>query len=72
MADLDFTDDIALFSDAVEQAQEILHQVQAACKRVGLGLNAKRTKYLTYNILSLDVLEGTQLERQKVFKYLGS
>ncbi len=75
LADLDFADDMALLSDEVEQAQEMLHQVQAACKRVGLGLNAKKTKYLTYNISNPDeirTLEGTQLERQEDFKYLGS
>ena len=82
LTDLDFADDIAvviaLLSGKVDQAQEMFHQMQAAIKeskRVGLGLNAKKTKYLTYNIPNPDAirtLESTQLERKEDFKYLGS
>ena len=50
LADLDFADDIALLSDEIEQAQELLLRVENECKKVGLGLNAKKTKCLAYNI----------------------
>ncbi|CAJ1055842.1 uncharacterized protein LOC110241963 [Xyrichtys novacula] len=50
LADLDFADDIALLSDAVEQAQELLLRVETECNKVGLGLNGPKTKYLAYNI----------------------
>ena len=49
IADLDFADDIALLSDAIEKAQELLLRVETECNRVGLGLNGPNTKYLTYN-----------------------
>ena len=39
LADLDFADDIALLSDAIEQAQELLLKVETECSKVGLGLN---------------------------------
>ena len=39
MADLDFADDIALLSDAIDQAQQLLLKVELECKKVGLGLN---------------------------------
>ena len=50
---LDFADDIALLSDEIEQAQELLLRVEKECKKVGLGLNAKKTKSLAYNIRTL-------------------
>ena len=50
LTDLDFADDIALLSDKIEQAQSILSRVQREYQKVGLALNAKKTKYITYNI----------------------
>ena len=50
LTDLDFADDIALLSEKIEQAQSILSRVQRECHKVGLALNAKKTKYITYNI----------------------
>ena len=75
LADLDFADDIALLSDEIEQAQELLLRVERECKKVGLGLNAKKTKSLAYNIqnpIPLHTADGTELEWTDDFKYLGS
>ena len=75
LADLDFADDIALLSDAIEQAQELLLRVEKECKKVGLGLNGPKTKYLAYNIEVPTILrtrEGVILEQKDDFKYLGS
>ena len=44
LSDLDFADDIALLSDAIAQAQELLSRVETECKKVGLGLNGPKTK----------------------------
>ena len=81
IADLDFADDIALLSDAVSQAQELLLRVETECARVGLGLNGPKTKYLMYNIdahpplvrhTPLVTRNGTTLEEKVDFKYLDS
>ena len=81
LADLDFADNIALLSDAVHQAQELLLRVETECSKVGLGLNGPKTKYLTYNIdghpplvrhSPLCTRNGTVLEQKSDFKYLGS
>ena len=75
LADLDFADDIALLSDAIEQAQELLLRVETECNKVGLGLNGPKTKYLAYNIEDITPLhtrDGTVLEQKADFKYLGS
>ena len=64
LTDLDFADDIALLSDKIEQAQSILSRVQRECQKVGLALNAKKTKYITYNIDT----KGTALKAYNIIK----
>ena len=72
---MDFADDIALLSDAIEQAQELLLRVETECNKVGLRLNGPKTKYLAYNTdvhTPLHTRDGVILELKDDFKYLGS
>ena len=74
ITDLDFADDIALLSDTVAQAQEMLVAVEAECKRVGLMLNSKKTKVMALNTDSrpcIKTIEGSILEVTDDFQYLG-
>ena len=73
--DLDFADDIGLLSDEIVQAQDLLLCVERECNKVGLRINAKKTKGLTLNIqnpMPLHTADGTELEWVEDFKYLGS
>ena len=75
LADLDFADDIALLSNLIKQAQELLLRVERECNNVGLGLNGPKTKYIVYNTEDQPPLvtrHGTVLEPKDDFKYLGS
>ena len=75
LTDLDFADDISLLSDEIEQAQDLLLSVEKECNKVGLGINAKKTKGLPFNIedpTPLHTANGTEIEWVKDFKYLGS
>ena len=75
LTDLDFADDISLLSDEIAQAQELLLRVERECKKVGLGINAKKTKGLPLNVDSpapLHKADGTEIEWVEDFKYLGS
>ena len=75
LTDLDFADDIALLSEEVQQAQELLHQVETSVAKVGLKMNAGKTKYMSYNQnqkFSINTNEGMKLEEVKDFKYLGA
>ena len=75
LTDLDFADDLSLLSDEIEQAQELLLSVERECKKVGLGVNAKKTKGLPINVENpppLHTYDGTELEWVSDFKYLGS
>ena len=62
-------------SDEIAQAQELLTNVETECKKVGLGLNGPKTKFLAYNTdvnQPLSTINGTILEQKDDFKYLGS
>ena len=74
MTDLDFADDIGLASNTVEQACKLLTEVEKHCKRIGLGLNAKKTKVMAENVEDpvVTTLDGTLLEVVPDFKYLGA
>ena len=75
VTDLDFADDIALVSDTACKAQELLDRVEDAALRVGLHMNAEKTKCVVFNHqedVSIKTSTGTILEVVKDFKYLGS
>ena len=67
LTDLDFADDIVLLSDKIEIAQSILSRVQRECQKVVLVLNAKKTKYITYNIDT----KGTALKTNDCYTVLN-
>ena len=74
ITDLDFADDIAPLADSLKDAEELLHLVEASAMRVGLGMNAKKTKAMVYNKPPHEVktLDGSELEIVHDFKYLGA
>ena len=75
ITDLDFADDICLLSNEIQQAQQLLTQVETECKKVGLQLNARKTEVMTYNLNEHDpvkTVSGTELKEVGDFKYLGS
>ena len=74
IADTDFADDIALLSNAVNEAQELLTSVETQCKKVGHGINGPKTKALAYNIENLQPLrtfDGIILESKDDFQTSG-
>ena len=76
ITDLDFADDIALLSNEIDQAQEeLLQRVEKSVGRVGLKMNAAKTKYMSLNTshpLNVNTNNNTILEEVNDFKYLGS
>ena len=75
VTDLDFADDIALLSEEIDQAQKLLQRVETSVGKVGLKMNAAKTKYMAFNQKGTSCLktnEGKVLEEVKDFKYLGS
>ena len=75
VTDLDFADDIALLSDTLLQAKNLLSQVERAADSVGLQKNDTKTKFMAYNIkedVTLVTKTGSHLEQVKDFQYFGS
>ena len=75
VTDLDFADDIALVSNTASQAQELLDKVENAALRVGLHMNAKKTKCMVFNQqdeITITTASGAILDVVEDFKYLGS
>ena len=49
MTDLDFADDIAVLTEEMNQAQEILNRLEIEAENVGLACNAKKTEVQCFN-----------------------
>ena len=49
VTDLDFADDIALLSELINQAQDLLTKVEVSAGQIGLVMNAKKTKVMAFN-----------------------
>ena len=75
ITDLGFADDLALLSDTMEQAQEILLALETHAAKVGLHINSKKTQYMSFNQTSSEPLcttAGNKLQKVQDFKYLGA
>ena len=51
LADTEFADDIALTTNTILEAQNLLISVEEAAQMVVLNLNVSKTKYLTVNLV---------------------
>ena len=81
ISDLDFADDIVLLANYMDQIRMLVNKVEEECKKVGLEINAKKTKSMFFNrdsqVITTD--GGIQIKQALVestgeqdFKYLGS
>jgi hypothetical protein len=73
--DFDFADDIALLSEEIDQAQILLNRVETHVAKVGLKLNAGKTKYMSFNqdhATEIKTNDDTSLDKVTDFKYLGA
>lgn len=68
VTDLDFADDLALLSNLVEEAQELLNRVEVSAGSFGLLINGKKTEVMPI----LYTLSKEILKIVEDFKYLGS
>lgn len=74
VTDLDFADDIALLSNEIHQAQELLKLLETEADRVGLHVNAKKTEVMAFNQdepCNITTLAGRLIKLVDNFKYLG-
>ena len=75
ITDLDFADDIALISEEIAEAQEMLNRVETETLRIGLHLNEKKTEIMINEhdpeLLAITSKNGKKLKVVENFKYLG-
>ena len=77
LTNTDFADNIATISEEMEQAQNMLRNIEIEGAKVGLRLNAKKTEMLLFNHnvqnVQMDVMSRDSYKAKVVdnFKYLG-
>ena len=75
VTDLDFADDLALLSEEIEQAQEVLHRLETEAEKIGPYCNAKKTEVQVFNQdrpVNIKAKNGETLKVVENFKYLGA
>ena len=76
LTDTDFADDIALISQSLEHAQDLLQSLEQASNGVGLYLNETKTECLNRCLSNADLvvktLNGASLKMVEDYVYLGS
>ncbi|XP_013777718.1 uncharacterized protein LOC106462351 [Limulus polyphemus] len=74
LTDLDFADDIALIGKDRHNIQDMTRNLQEIGKKVGLRINATKTKTMTvgHNLDRAVTIEGSEIEDVQDFVYLGS
>ena len=74
ITDTDFADDIALLSNNLTQAEELLHRTQKASRQIGLHINEGKAEFISFNISNpiLKTDNGKALKHASDFIYLGS
>ena len=74
VTDTDFADDIALLSEEIAQAQEMLERVEKEAAKSGLHLNAKKTEAMLFNHevpTPIKSRSGDTIKQVDNYKYLG-
>ena len=76
LADTEFADDIALTTNTISEAQNLLISVEEAAQMVVLNINVSKTKYLTVNLVgeksqTITSKKGHALEKVEDFVDLG-
>ena len=74
LTDTDFADDIAIMTEEIEKAQEMLTSIVFEAAKIGLHLNVKKMEVMHYNqegITTIKARNGMALKSVDNFKYLG-
>ena len=73
ITDADYTDDIAILTNASAQAKNLLLSLERAATGIGLHVNAHETEYICFNQTGdISTLNGSSLKLVDKFTYPGS
>lgn len=68
---LRFADDIVLISENKDEVQKMLEELTKACRRVGLVINASKTKYMSNTDRGDVYANNNKIEKVNEYTYLG-
>lgn len=70
---LDFSDDLNILEESLDDTMRATKALERAAERIGLHINAEKTKLmkLLNSEMSLDILEMLPYEKVEEFQYLG-
>ena len=68
---LRYADDTTLMAESEEELKSLLMKVKAENENVGLKLNIKRTKIMTFGPITSWQTNGETMETVRVFNFLG-
>ena len=74
ITDTDFTDDIAITTEEIHQAQEMLASVETEAAKIGLHLNSKKTEVMHFSqggVTTIKAKNGEKIKTVDSFEYLG-
>ena len=70
ITDADYTDDIAILANTLNQAETQLHSLERAAAGIDLHVNAHKTEYMCFNQTGdITTLDGTSLKLVDKFTY---
>ena len=75
ITDLSYADDIALISQDIEQAQELLSNVETQALKLGLKINSRKTEIMAFSQsepINIHSLLNEDIKVVNNFKYLGA
>ena len=75
ITDLSYADDIALISQELYQAQELLQRVELEARKIGLTLNTRKTEVIGYNLQQspfIKTISGETIKEVSNYKSLGA
>ena len=71
ISNLRYADDTTLMEESKEELKSLLMKVKAENENVGLKLNIKRTKIMTFGPITSWQTNGETMETVRVFNFLG-
>ena len=74
ITDTDLADDIAITTEEIHQAQEMLASVEIEAAIIGLHLNSKKTEVIHFNqggVTTIKAKNGEEIKSVDSFEYLG-
>ena len=73
MTDVDYADDLVLFTNTSAKAESLLHSLEPVAWEMGLYVNANKTEFIYFRLKgAISTLTGMPVKLKDQFTYLNS